>query len=219
MANAIQSELSKIYGPRAITTFWIGGLLCFSAYHSLNYYFKIEKGAGMGIYFVKEALELSIQDSDESHALKLNKPKIFFVLLRALIQQTAMGFLIASYYHANLCSDKLNTGVITCLFTTRIVYSTLMFYFFYGQKICWQTGIGMAFTITCVAFISIGDPSKQIRATTEELSEYSEQYMILAIIFGLIVGFNFALNLFVTKYMLSKFNFPTLQMNFDILFA
>lgn len=78
----------------------------------------------------------------------------------------------------------------------------------------------MALIVLCVALISIGDPAKQVKTLGEgETAAYDGYYMQLAVIVSLINGFNFAFNLFITKVMLSRYNFTSMQLNFDVCFA
>lgn len=71
----------------------------------------------------------------------------------------------------------------------------------------------MGFIIVCVVLISIG-PDKETIVSVE-----NEHFMVLAGVFGLLTGFNFALNLIVTKMMLSIYHLPTIQLNLDVCFA
>lgn len=53
----------------------------------------------------------------------------------------------------------MNSGIITSLFASSIVYTAVIFYFLYGQKVAKIQAIGMLLIIASVVLVSIGSQS------------------------------------------------------------
>jgi len=70
--------------------------------------------------------------------------------------------IVLTFYYAGKCSTNFNTGIVESLFTSSIINSTLMFYFFYGQELGVIDLVGMACIVLCVVLIGTGgQPSNE----------------------------------------------------------
>jgi drug/metabolite transporter (DMT)-like permease len=61
-------------------------------------------------------------------------------------------FLSLKYAHLAM----VNQGVIGSIYSTSIIFSAILFYFFYGEVLSVRHFVGMMFMIGCVAFIALG---------------------------------------------------------------
>ena len=94
--NSLQSILSSKYGPRGVTTYWIGGVLCFVIFHFLNSKFNFEKGAGFHIYYVSGQHSVNTLSGP-----RLDKAKMCFLFLRAVCSLTSLCLLGITFYYTS----------------------------------------------------------------------------------------------------------------------
>ena len=115
---------------------------------------------------------------------------------------------------------NVNQGVIASLFTSGVVFTALLFYLVYGEKLGIQSVVGMVFIVLGVVLISVSKvPETQEDEAIEEgpeLTEYDQQkYLLLSVVFALICGLLFSINSFVMKYYPKKYGFSVIQLNLD----
>lgn len=79
----------------------------------------------------------------------------------------------------------MNAGIITSLFTTATVWTTVLFYCIYGQRVSAMQLVGIGFIIGSVFIISFGGQKAE---KFEETETVNELYFTLAIMAGLTVG-------------------------------
>lgn len=89
------------------------------------------------------------------------------------------------YYFFNKAGDNMNAGIITSLFTTATVWTTVLFYCIYGQRVSAMQLVGIGFIIGSVFIISFGGQKAE---KFEETETVNELYFTLAIMAGLTVG-------------------------------
>ena len=66
----------------------------------------------------------------------------------------AEGTVIATFYCGAM--SKTNNGVIDTLFTTQLLFTTVFFYFKYGQKITKMDLAGIILIVLCVVSVAYG---------------------------------------------------------------
>lgn len=103
----------------------------------------------------------------------------------------------------------LNSGIITSIFSTCIVYTSVIFYLKHAQKLTVTDFIGMLLIIGCILFISLSPSESQAIEV-----EGAEEYKVLAILFANFCGLAFTLLTFELNWS-SKTGLPTMQQNFD----
>ena len=71
-----------------------------------------------------------------------------------LIIVTSLAFKFAA-------TSGLNTGVVSSLFTSAVIFIAIIFYCLYREKLYLKDFIGMAIIIAGVALISFGKPQSE----------------------------------------------------------
>ena len=114
--------------------------------------------------------------------------------------------LIYSFMFA--AKSGINPGIISSIFSSTCVFTIIIFYFLYGQKLSINDWIGTLFIILCVVFISIGggesdEEEEKVRRmlaggsykVTEHITpEEANMYLYFAIVAALIAGFILSVN-------------------------
>ena len=131
-------------------------------------------------------------------------------LARSIMILISQTLIIMTFNFMYLSSHYLNSGIFASLFTSSIIYTTLLFYFFYRQKISITVFIGMICIITCVIMIGVGK-----QTALSNIEEVDQNYFNLAILCGLLTGLEFSCGLLLMKALLTSYKFPAMQINFD----
>ena len=87
---------------------------------------------------------------------RVSKTKLCMPMLRAIFILFIHITMIMTYDFFGRSGSDLNSGIITSLFTSSVVYSAILFYFIYKQKISLPQVIGMALIVGSVIMVSIG---------------------------------------------------------------
>ena len=101
-----------------------------------------------------------------------------------------------TFYFSNLCSKTANSGIISSIFTTNVVFSTIIFYFVFGEKLSGMQIVGIMMVIASVFMVSYqDDASKPINeggpvtnSTTNEENANPSKYLFLSILCAVSVG-------------------------------
>ena len=88
----------------------------------------------------------------------------------------------------------MNTGVLSSFYVTSVVFTVVIFYFLYGQKVSKSDLIGASFIMLCVILISTGSADDNI----EKKNEF--KYTIFAIMFAIMAAFCFSLRPLTVQY-------------------
>jgi drug/metabolite transporter (DMT)-like permease len=205
-ANTISSIKVATYGPKAVSAFWLACLILSSLGHTLNWKFNLEKDSGWKIYTY----------IDDRGKRRLWKMKLLQPFIRGFI---SCGMIINSnvcYYFFQLSGSNMNCGIISALFTTSIVYTTILFYCVYHQKVSGIQLGGILMIIMSVLVISFG---KQKPAEFEDTETVNELYFSLAILGGLGVGMCMTLSMMTLQLQLKFYKFPPYQLTYDAIFC
>ena len=73
--------------------------------------------------------------------------------------------------------------------------------------------VGMACILFGVVAVSYGKPNEE--SLTDGVKPLNTYYFNMAIMFSLIIGFEFSTGMVILKVFLRNFKFPPLQLNFD----
>jgi len=101
----------------------------------------------------------------------------------------------------------MNTGIITSLFTTSLIFTSVYFFFKHGQKLTIFDIIGIIMVIGCVIIISMSGSG----STTEVDSKYQTG----AIIFSILTGLMFTINNIEMHYTMKNTTLTPSKMNID----
>jgi drug/metabolite transporter (DMT)-like permease len=135
-----------------------------------------------------------------------NKPKrVFGIVLRALIHIVAILLNTIGFWYASLA--HINQGIIAGLLSSNIMFTSILFRIFYGEKIRVVNWVSMAMIISGVLCVSIKDED------TDQEIVYN--YVLLAVAVALSTGFTFAFSAAVMKHFLKDQGFTPARFNID----
>ena len=93
---------------------------------------------------------------------------------------------------------NVNGGIISTIFSTSCVFTFIIFYFKYGQKITMSDVIGTIFVLVCVTLISLPTPGTE--SDSEE--ELDNMFLILALCMALAAGLTLTFNTININYVI-----------------
>ena len=93
---------------------------------------------------------------------------------------------------------NVNGGIISTIFSTSCVFTFIIFYFKYGQKITMSDVIGTIFVLACVTLISLPTPGSE--SDSEE--DLDNLFLILALCMALAAGLTLTLNTININYVI-----------------
>ena len=132
---------------------------------------------------------------------------------RAFAQIATDAVMIQSF--AFVARSGVNAGVMSMIFSSCMIFTPIIFYFKYGEKLGCSDLIGGLLVVACVVIIGIGgldaEPTGGIEHQTKEETEF---YLILGTIGCLLVGLCFSIRSWTLSW-ISKSGSQVMQANFD----
>jgi drug/metabolite transporter (DMT)-like permease len=183
MGNVLNADLSAKYGIRIISVQGIFSLASAFYYHYTN----------------KNAVSIYYDDSFLPEKKKPNCAKVVLTIVRSMMSILSQLLIFKTFYYVSMSPLNLNSGIISSIFSSTILYSTLIFYVVYGQKLSMQSIFGILLILAQVFLISTSQEEK-VGASITEL-----KYIHYAVVTALLVGFSFTLNLLCIKVLLDKY--------------
>ena len=98
----------------------------------------------------------------------------------------------------------MNLGIIAGLFTSTVVFTSIIFRFLYYEKIKWSVLFGMGLIVAGVFFVSVKDFN-----TKNDINLY------LSIFFALLIGFLFSTSSLISREFVKRGNITPIQFNID----
>ena len=136
VGNYFMSDLSHRVGMLSLFAQTPAMFLPFLLYHA--YHFR------------KHSCKLKSYFKD-SH---LHLPSLLYPLSRVLILLLVHSSCYSTYYFASLAN--INGGIITALFSTSSIFTCVIYYFKYGQKITIRDYLGTTILLVSVTLIAVG---------------------------------------------------------------
>lgn len=148
--------LSIKVGIEFVAIYCIPAISLWLAYHA---YFIVSRSITKGtVSFIDRSISSyycslkQLAPTDKGPQFTLNWPSLQAPARRCITQMITPVFLYLTFTSADKAG--LNTGIITSLFPSCIIFTSVYFYLFKGQKLtCWNL-LGMALIITCIFLIS-----------------------------------------------------------------
>ena len=130
------------------------------------------------------------------------------VPLLVTFSSLAMQVLIAfSFYYAGL--SGVNSGIIASIFSTSALFSPLIFYAQYGQKLSRNDALGCLFIIGSVFIIGTSGGS------SAETDIESTNYLLMSVLFALGVGLLMSLYSLMIQWSTKTVGYPPSQIFYD----
>lgn len=137
-------------------------------------------------------------------------------VIKAILSLVSTGMTFLTFYYVHEASPSLNTGVFTSLFCSSILYSSILLYFIYGQKLKKREIFGMMLIVICIILIALSNEKVD---KSHEAPVIIHKYLVLATVMALLTGLEFGIGVTITKVLLMYFKFPPYQLTFDIMLA
>ena len=103
----------------------------------------------------------------------------------------------------------MNQGIIGSIFSTSIIFSSILFYFVYKEILTIRHLVGITFMCGSVAMISLGGESSSSSQNVQT------KYLTLAVILALLTGVTLSVNAIIMRHYITKVKFSALQLNND----
>ena len=97
----------------------------------------------------------------------------------------------------------MNLGIIAGLFTSTVVFTSIIFRFLYHEKIKWSVLFGMGLIVSGVFFVSVKDFNTK------------NDNLYLSIFFALFIGFLFTTSSLISREFVKRGNITPIQFNID----
>ena len=180
IGNYLISLLGAKYGSEGILPLCFGQFFCFAFYHASvnNETFYMDKIDGL-----KRIRGLLLRASNHLATIWLG----------------CMAFTYAGRAH-------INQGVIAGLYASSILFTAIIFYFVYKERISKPFILGAALIIAGVLCVSL---------KLDDSVEIDYEMLIVACIFGIATGFSFATNALIVKHYIRTAGFSPIQLNVD----
>lgn len=104
---------------------------------------------------------------------------------------------------------NVNQGVIAGVLSSNIIFTSIIFYLVYGEKITFVNKICMLIIIAGVVCVSI----KQEKSFEQKEIIYED--LLISVAYALVTGFSFAIGTFVIKYYMARAKFNATRFNVD----
>jgi drug/metabolite transporter (DMT)-like permease len=121
-------------------------------------------------------------------------------LIRAAAQGTITILIIFTFAFA--FPSGVNAGIISSIFASSCIFTIIIFFFKYGQKVTKFDALGAFMIVLCVVLVGLGgalgsgDGEKAENKTDEELLEIRSTQtfnLIMAMVFATLTGLAFSL--------------------------
>mgnify|MGYP006103522103 CR=1 FL=1 len=120
----------------------LGAISSWAMFHLLNSLFHIE--TSHNIYRMENG--------------NFNYCKFLMPTIRACMALCSQSLIFLTF---QLLPNNMNSGIVSSIFTTSIIYACFIFYFLFGQKLTKNSVMGIFLIVICVACISLSNPETQ----------------------------------------------------------
>lgn len=118
----------------------------------------------------------------------------------ALISIWTYGSIFGSFYFLGLCKTPINSGVISSIFSTSLVFVAILFYLVFGQRMSSLGVCGIGLIVTSVCMISLSAEShSSMYAYDSNTEDNDTKYIHLSIGCALVAGLTFAMTALFSK--------------------
>ena len=117
----------------------LGAISSWALFHIFNSLFQLE--SSQSIYRLENG--------------NFNFCKFVMPAVRACMALCSQSLIFLTF---QLLPSNVNSGIVSSIFTTSIIYACFIFYFLFGQKLTRNSILGISLIVICVACISLSNP-------------------------------------------------------------
>ena len=198
-SNIISSQMSKKYAFRALFAEFSGFYVSWLFYHLFLFLRRIILKTESSSNYKKAVDENQSQE-------KISFELIFVPLRRGLIILSCISCLTLTYYYA--AKSGINQGIITSIFSSSLIFTSIWFFIFHGQKLTKWDLVGVTMVIACILCISIA------KSSSSSASSDTSIYKLYAVILALAEGVLFSIRT-IDMNKTSKLKISVMQTNID----
>ena len=104
------------------------------------------------MYFCfSEQDDLAVAEEEDA---KFSLRRMTVPILRAIQMVALILLILTAFYFGGLA--QINSGIFASVFVTGVVFTIIIFYFKYGQKISKMDALGTILVVLCVLLIGFG---------------------------------------------------------------
>ena len=177
---------------------------------------KTNTTAERGSETTPKAVNEEGSNSSADKQYQFSKVKTYGMLTRAFFQLAIQLCLLQTFYHGG--KSGVNNGIISVIFSVGVLFTAVIFYFLYGQKLTYYDLVGGLFIIGCVALIGAGGTGHGADTSSGLNQEEKDLNLLLAIIMAIVTGLVFALNSLSIQFCTSR-GCGVAQANMDGMFV
>ena len=104
--------------------------------------------------------------------------RLFLPVVHSLINCWAYGSIFGAFYFLGLCEHPVNSGVVSSLFSSSLVFVAVLFYIYFGQKMSLQGigGIGLIVASICVISLS-AETNSAADVSSDQVGDTDSRYI------------------------------------------
>ena len=129
------------------------------------------------------------------------RPRVLFVPIERCLINGVTQFVI-TYCFFYTFKSNVNSGIIASIFSSSVVFTAVMFYCFFGQKLSKFDILGCSMIIGCVCMIALGENK------SSETNDLDHKYLTISLLLALVTGFMFSVNAFDLFHCINVLKYP-----------
>ncbi|CAI2367431.1 unnamed protein product [Moneuplotes crassus] len=174
--------------------------------------FSIVKSKYQGkTYWSWESCNFRDQETDGIHWIK-----VFGTVVYTLIN-VIQGFLVVFTFQFATYAN-MNQGILTSLFSFSAIFSALLAYFIFQDRLRIWHGIGIVFMILCIVGLGIGSEEESELEGLDESGHSLFFYSLISILFGILCPVCFSVGGLVVRYFSDNYNYCPIDLTISCYF-
>ena len=122
VSNFLNSGTSEKFGNDGVKLLFFGALSSFFLCHIWIYFMRQE-------WVVSKHFDMYYQDGE------LSFKRLMLTVVRAIMIITSYIGIFSCFYMASLSESPINTGILQAVFASGLIWSILLFYYFFDQSL------------------------------------------------------------------------------------
>ena len=153
IANYITADLSLTHGIQWMFPSFVSSSIIWVLFHIYNHRQRNKDGKEPVPFFSRE--NSIYYKKNERGELVLDWLVLGAPIRRTLVETSILILLAVTFQFAD--QSKINSGIITSLFATSLVFTSVYFYFAHSQKLTKTDALGILMMIACIVIISLSE--------------------------------------------------------------
>ena len=211
------ADLSPVINHRWMYAQWFNNIIVGLIYHIFQWRHNNSERAKNELaplsFFDKSG---SVYWKSKGESFVVDMTSVWVAVRRGLFQSLINFLLDLLFFNAN--AAKMNTGIVTVLFSISLVLTSVWFFFRHGERLGVQDYLGVVCIGACVAMVSSGGSHSSdgnVPITDPLVIAELDEYKDMAVMIGLILGVIFTFNGIECHYNMQNTRVNSMQANID----